>query len=585
MRQLLILAMLIACTGLIAEVGVNSFRHRSTCGALDDDLEYAFDPVDLYHFQGSKFFSSLNNIDSEDRLLMNSGGNSLLLGAATDDAFFENLKAAVLFTYYDNRYAQPFEYYADPYGEITQTGYGEGEYFWQSYFDNNDNGLYDTYQTMRQRFDSSGRQQGNSQFLVLNYALTERSALGFKIGQRNFGWSDTNASSTLLDFEEGSPSQDYHYTNESLADMDPSVPFFHDETLAQGDFGYGYSHSEYLSELGYTRYCENGEASLLWSFNYLKRKEFIDDSAYIIEREYHSDEGGEEDVIEYSADESQKQDESDGGIANRLSGRLRKTLIPGPDLRRSGYWSLGLGVGLRNLGADYSEKYRFQENVPQNNFEWTLEDYQVDGGILGLGFNGFLRLNYPLNENTFLGAGILYDHNRDKLTGDFDYKYTEIDTTFAGDDKDWVATAVSTSHSQGDVEELDCRGTLTVPVGLEYWFGKDRKWAMRVGTVFTQIYSTTNQSYQYTLIEPTLVQETDADDPDNPYSYNEDNTCLMESSSYKYKESTTDYCYGLCYQANDNLQIELMGMFDEYDINLWNTDFFRNLRFAFTVSF
>ena len=57
----------------------NSFRYLSTSGALDGDVEYAFDPLDLNYLSGTRFFSGLSNFSGNDKILMNSGDNYLLL--------------------------------------------------------------------------------------------------------------------------------------------------------------------------------------------------------------------------------------------------------------------------------------------------------------------------------------------------------------------------------------------------------------------------------------------------------------------------------------------------------------------------
>lgn len=587
MKRLFICCVLVYVFVLCGAQGINSFRFLSTGGGLDDEIEFVYDPLDLYYFNGLKFYSALNNFGAEDRLLANSGGNYLLLGTATDKAFLKNLKAAVLWRCHDEKSPLEFQCYPSPYEEYPVYDWGEAIYEWQSYFDNDGNGLYDHYHRLWQKFENYQRDKGKDFYLVLNYALSPEAVVGDKIGFSRSWGDDTFAHNSVLDYGWGDPSTEYFEEEYDLEDMDPGTEFFRGEFEGEGDF-----HSEYLdckfhNELGYMRTGGPWEYSARWLINILREKDSTLDQAWYAERDYYEQPVDGQDYYEYTEMESWDYETLESGVYNQLSARIRRFMIPDPDLRRAGYWSFGIGLGMRNLSSTYDEQYLYEENEPNyetRNIDGLLTE---DGSILGFDFFSQLRLNYPLNQHTILGTGLYYSWKSNKLTGDYDYTYWEQLTTYytGGDKADWVHRRTETSHSAGDYEEQYVSKSFRVPVGLEYWFSASRKWAMRVGSTFSWYSSAHNENYVPTLVEPTMIEDVDFDDQDNPSVSIDDNTYMVESHSSKASSSGTSFSYGLCYKASDQLQIELMYMFAASDLNLWNTDFFRQLRFAFTLGF
>lgn len=586
MKRLLFCCVLVYAFTLCGAQYLNSFRYLSTGGGLDDDIEYAYDPLDLYYFHGLKLYSALNNFNDDDRLLAGSGSNYLVLGAATDKAWLPKLKAAVLWRCYDDKTPLNFDCYPSPYDYYPTTDQGEAEYEWQSYFDSNENGLYDHHRRLWQKFENYEREKNKEAYLVLAYALSPLAVLGDKIGFSRSWGDDTYAHNSVLDFGWGDPSTQYFESENSLPDMDPGTPFYRHENEGEGDFDSDDLDCFFHNELGYMRTGGKWEYSGRWRINFLREKNSTLDRATETDRDYYEHPVDGQDYYEYKEQESWDYKSLDKGVYNQLSGRLRYFLVPDADLRRAGYWSCGLGLGMRNLTSAYDELYLYDEKDPSianSNEEGRLNE---KGTVLGFDFNGFLKLSYPLNQHTFLGTGMYYSWLNNKTKGDFDYLYTSQTTSFAGGDKeDWVHRHTETSHSAGDTEQQYNCQTFRVPVGLEYWFSASRKWAMRVGSAFTWSASTYNESYTPTLIEPTMVEDVNFDDQENPSVSIEDNTYLVESHNHQGSASSTQFSYGLCYKPSEQLQIEVMHMFSMSDLNLWNTDFFRQLSFAFTVGF
>ena len=264
---------------------------------------------------------------------------------------------------------------------------------------------------------------------------------------------------------------------------------------------------------------------------------------------------------------------------NQINGRIRYFLVSDDDPFHTGYISCGLGFGLKNLNVKQKELYNENEEDP---YYYSSKNFSASGDLTGINFSANTRLNYPLNNKTFIGTGLFYTLQNDDLKGDYTYQISKK-ASFFNYDGSWNYTINQISKSAGKVEQEETVKIFRAPVGLEYWFTNNMKWAMRFGTIFTHTVEIFKESFAPNLIEPTLTECTYANG--ETASQLNDNTSLKESHSTKYSTSKTDFSYGICFKANDNLQIDLLTMFDNNDLELWNTNFLRNLKLSFTVIF
>ncbi|MDP3114146.1 MAG: hypothetical protein Q8M98_05140 [Candidatus Cloacimonadaceae bacterium] len=571
MKRMLFIAIILTIFTVCCAQEINSFRHLSTSGALDDDLEYVFSPLDLYYLNGTKLFSNLSNFDANDQIFMTNGGNYLLLGAASDKALFQKLKAAFLFKYYVNKF--PLQIDCSPEPNIFTTSWGEVEYDWQSYYDTNNNGLYDRYRNITQKYKNLILDHGNETFLTLAYELTPKKILGYKIGYLKSLQSETYANSALLDFNYGAPTTDYYSRIMNLPDQDPTATEYNYELTREGDFNTEVSEHAIHNEFGYMQLGTKRELSCSYVFRYMKMENITDDQANRIEHN----------AIETTESESAYLKSAQDGLYNELSGRARFTLVPDQDRKKEGFVSFNLALGILNLDAIDNDLYQYEDYAPNSNHHTILENLRETGDISGLDLNTSVKFGYPLNKNTFFGTGLYYHFHKHTQDGDFNYSYSSIDTLFNTSGA-WNSIRKETSISSGKTKHVNSVSSIRIPVGLEYWFSTNQKWAMRFGSVFTQVVDIMNDSYRPTLIEPTLI-EIYYPNQTNPYVMLADNSYLVESHSIKTNTSATDFSYGLCYKANNNLQVELMSMFDQDNLDFWNTSFFRNLKLSFTISF
>lgn len=550
---------------------INSFRNLSTGGALDDDADLAFRTIDLNFLDGFRFFTNLSNFGGTDQILMNSGQNHLMIGAASDNVFIKNLKMAVLLKYYDNK--NPLSYMVNPEPGVNYLAFGETEYNYQAYEDNNGNNLYDYYVNIRQKYNKYTSSTGDESYLNLAYSLAPDKVLGLKVAELKSHSSHNYASNPIGNYSSGDPSYDFQMNVSNLPDMDPTVTEYEVDMTAKGDFSTKSNMDTFLADFAYMQALGNYEFTGKYTFRYISQDHETDDYASELQNM----------IVQSSESESYKYKDTSKGIHNLLSAGVRRNLIPQAKRKHAGFASLGLAVGFLNMEYDQSEIHA-NEDYQQNSHLWISEDKLVESGtIKGMDFMFSFKTNIPLNPQTFFGTGLFYKYGFKDMIGDYRYTYSAVDTTFniLGE---WNNAFKTSALSEGDVKHEASISTYSIPVGLEYWFTPNQKWAMRFGSIFTQTMQTENRSYKPTKIEPMLVENYYPNQTE-PDMYISDNTYLIESSSEKSRSSHTTYSYGLGYKASENLQIDLMGIFDQSDLEVWNTSFFRNLRLAFSIAF
>jgi len=549
----------------------NSFRYLSTSGALDGDVEYAFDPLDLNCLNGTRLYSGLSNFSGNDNIFMNSGDNYLLLGTSTDKTFLKKLKAALLFKYYDNEEPLTINCYPNPYDEYPTTDWGRVEYTWQNYSDTNGNELYDNYEYVHQKYENVDKNKGTDFSLVLSHPMGEKSVLGYKLCYLYSRESNTYAQDDILSILSSAPTLEYTSTTYTLPEMDPTVEEETSSSNILGDFDTKDTNSTFRNQLGYLTKLNAWEFSGTFTLDYLNNCLETEDSASEVTI-YNSD-------ISDKANAYRKNTNEENGMFNQINGRIRYFLVSDDDPFHTGYISCGLGFGLKNLNVKQKELYNENEEDP---YYYSSKNFSASGDLTGINFSANTRLNYPLNNKTFIGTGLFYTLQNDDLKGDYTYQIS-TKASFFNYDGSWNYTINQISKSAGKVEQEETVKIFRAPVGLEYWFTNNMKWAMRFGTIFTHTVEIFKESFAPNLIEPTLTECTYANG--ETASQLNDNTSLKESHSTKYSTSKTDFSYGICFKANDNLQIDLLTMFDNNDLELWNTNFIRNLKLSFTVIF
>ncbi|MCB5264851.1 MAG: hypothetical protein PHT37_07715 [Candidatus Cloacimonetes bacterium] len=573
MKQILIIIVVaILCLPLFGQE-INSFRNLSTAGVLDDDADLAFDTIELNYLNGTHIFSNLSNFSGTDKILSSSGSQHLLLGIASDKCFIDNFRRALLIKYYDYKTPGSIQYDSDLWGSMADA-MGEVDYTWQEYSNTNGNGLYDQYRILQQHIQNMDYSKGMDIYLNLAYELNKTNRLGFKLGILKSETGHTRNSTDLLGFAQDSPSTNYRNMLQTLPESDPSVMAYLAEDKKIGDFKTEQSFSNTLAELAYGRTMNTYDLRAALEFRLIDDKTTHDDTA--TEIEIRTNQPNSIEMESYLNKLGEK------GIHAAFSLGVRKNFSTAAERKNSAYIALGAGMGFQNLDITDNETMTMDYKTSGQFHEYGSFLMKQDGEKSGLEANVHLRINYPLNDKTYFGTGLRYHYSNSKQKGDFVYNMASTDSTFSSPNGAWSATETCTALISGKTEHNYDSTTFSVPVGLEYWFTNNQHWAFRLGSLFTQNISSVNELYQPKNVEPYTCVLVNANGA-VPYITYADNDYVIESKNQVTRSSSTSYCYGIGYKPSSNLQIDIMGVFDSSDTDLWNTDFFRNLRLAFSL--
>lgn len=571
MKRYTIPLILLLISGALFAQDINSFRNLGSAGALDGELEYAFNPADLNYLSGVHLFSGLSNLYAKDKLFDNSGENYLLLGVSTDRAFIRNLKAALLFKYVDSETPMQINYDGG-------TAFGNLEYRVDQYYDSNNNGLYDRHYSLYQKYRNVETENGSDLFLVLSKAFSPSFLMGYKLGLIQTQESGSAASFSGDYITEGDASGESIDIIENQPDMDPSVPVYKRVVKENAQYSNEFTQRKIQNQIVLNKTGKKWNLAAYYTLNLLQDERLIDDKLNLTRED--------DSVPRYDDMEEYFNQNKSNGMENNLYARVKREFIQNVDFQKTGFLALGIGVKHSFLKIDAKEKILEKEIDYNTAVERTqvifTDEHNYTADSNGLGFNADIKLNYPLNNSTIIGLGAFFEAGKSTQKGDYSVtdgfkRYNYIT------ESDWDYAALGSFKECGDIQIEQSSSKFTVPVGLEYWFTNNMKWALRCGSRFTRTMSIEKTMYAPTLIERARMEEIDSDG-NHTVSFATSES-VMENTTRKDIVNETELSYGLCFKANKNLKIELINMFEDTSSDIWNARFIRNLKLSFSLVF
>jgi hypothetical protein len=287
-----------------------------------------------------------------------------------------------------------------------------------------------------------------------------------------------------------------------------------------------------------------------------------------------------------------KTDENGGGVA--LGGSARYTFDEQDERKNDGFWKVGVSadfgsydyIGSASSQFSSTENYFDGLDTLDTDFVKTNSEHSstTDNGTKktsAFTING--RLNIPLDENVHFGIGASLNNSTSRRETDyteslndvFDYDYTDTDYN------DYLTTETSQLSANRNFEIL--RTIFACPAGIEYRTGKENKWSLRFGSIFTMTNQTINDAKQITGSEPHIT-ETEYSDGDIAIDI-DDNVYESTSEHTRTTSSSMVFTYGLGYNPMENLQIDVLGFLGTNDNSIIDASFYRNLRLSFTMKF
>lgn len=600
------------------DLELNSFRNQSTGGALFDDLDLVYDPVELSFIDSIRVYTNLSNLTSgEEEILNGVSDNMFLFGISGAIPMVKNLNSALLFAY--QNISLPGTVFLDVNrdGSTDIQDQGDLEDVFTQYQDTDGDGLFDVIENFRQAAHSN---YGSNIYTTIfnNSYKTGDMVLGARLSLAKSKMENSSLAYPLFGSpwplegaEEGDPSfersgdaqyigdgtqaesfsetGDFANSSElslfdiTLSAMTP-VDLMWGKTEARADLNYSKIKSQDMINALYTGQIQVNNynpdlVAFYWSelgfFNYPY-------SGYSLD-------------INESVGISEILETTDMGVGMSLKRVFRKA----SERRFDGYWRIG--AAFHRVSGDYNlnleNPFSGHEELPAYPDQYvagmdsTFSEYDMSFRIveedIGAISSNILSLNantqIPLGDRVVFGVGAYYLNT--STTRDAKYRFAfnlgesveVLDDTLTG--ADGVAT-LTASEAADHTYELGIT-RIAVPIGLEYAFSKDKKWKLRFGALFNYTKEVENDAYQVTDFEPEVIQ-----------LENGDGDIFIETGDVQYHSvsshtetiyTSTLYTYGLGYCPTKNLQIDLIGFFGNTFLSLLDTEFYRSLRLSFTI--
>jgi len=419
--------------------------------------------------------------------------------------------------------------------------------------------------------------------MVNNFYDMDKLKVGARISYIGSEYGQTTASRELeyAGIEVGKPTYGYihrHYEHGDITDT----------TYEMGDFNTVGNCRTWEFTLAFA-YVPNNDMEYRWD---IRLVDFVDKRAidehydYFFDNYPHTDSFVDNRSITEVVTGVESYDETD----IELFGRLRRYL-------NNGYFEASVGMTTIRGGVNVNVVDGFTKHTRWRPFYapgdslvieqlWYDSTYDVSiGNGVGLGFRVGGKMVVDFNKLTFgMGAYFTYSRYTENVQNKplirHIYSYEDHDFTMY-DDYTREETIIERSK-----EKMEQRtSTYTLPVGMEYRFGSNDRFRLRMGVIatFSSTMLKTTTSTVTPKIKKVYIDYKDPWRPDTTWTEKYDYHGRIETETTSYDQQVR-YMYGFGWQPMDNIQVDFIG-FLEGDGGLLDLTTYRNLRLSITFRF
>lgn len=583
---------------------VVSFRSKALGEVINDNLDLIYDPIELKFVSGIRLYTNLSNLTStNEKMFDNYADNEFLAGLSFKNAFIENLCNSILIRFQNSKTSNHITLDPDLSGPLTPIEhYGIYSDEYTSYIDSWPyDGIYDIKTMISQT--KSNFTDDNSYAFILNNTLTyNKFTIGLRLS-KSHAVNDFNTSSYPLG------------SGQSVL-----------STVLSNTPDFSLSHSTYIIENNYVNdsWSENGDFLTSFKNSYftfdgafmmpyilpqIGNVELRFDAGYWIENhlEKISDRyNGRIDHFQLSLaeyDSSYQESDKYNDLTERTGGTFRfgadfkKVFNPQAERKNDGYWQVGVNFYLsfydysdnlenyftsRNYFFDGLDTLQTDDETKISELNSTKDTGDENVSVYAIGG----KTNIPLSEKVYFGIGGLYRFSRIKRETNYrdsileKAEYTQIDSVNSNN----FVTTVSAEETADRTWQRDVVDLL-IPVGIEYKFTNNKKWAIRFGAIFQYRNEVINDAKQITNSIPQVRITEWGDGTIDIGDIPQENYYESTTSQTKTTTSTTTYTYGLGFTPTKSLQIDLLGFFGKTNNSILDSQFYRNLRLSFSIRF
>jgi hypothetical protein len=606
-KMLILIIFIFSCTAVLAQ-GFQpvlfgnpvSFRSQALGGAIFDDLDLVYDPIELRFVDGVRIYTNLSNLTStEEQVLNNISDNEFLFGASWKNRFTFDLWTSFLVRYQKSRFSNPVSINSDLTGGNDLFGEGNLSNVYAAFLDTSfpPDGLYDIKQTISQ--EKTNFSNARMQTLILNNSLL---LSDLTVGLQLVFGKESDELTTASGIYGRGPVFGAFFG-------DPSASLKYDRFQVQENLFKDYSQNvagnfSTSSEHNFTHIY----LSFMKPFNlFTDSLELRADLGYLkesfksnINDQYSgSVENFEQDIPDYLDRYSEtealgvKQEDDGNGFLVGIS--AKKVFKKAPERKNDGFWRVRLGFNRNGFDYTYNDENPFrsedkffdgtdtlfvdenhsftEDNTVSDNGDGTYKQYFASGLV-----------NLPLGERVSVGIGVLFSSADVNRTTEYVESFSSVEDFERVDDtltfNDFQTTITEGKSAKRTFESRDY--LFRFPVGIEYKFTKNKKWSLRFGSIFTYNRIEESDALEITDSRP-LVNTIEYGDGTVEETIN-DNISESVSSHRKEAQSQTTFVYGLGFTPTDNLQIDLLGFLGTTaGEQILDTEFYRKLRISFTL--
>ena len=579
-------------TSLIHSQDLVSYRGLALGNIIADDLDLIYDPIELQFVEGVRVYTNLSNATSgEEKLFGNFSDDQFLFGISAEGPFLNFIHHSFLIKFQKSEIPNSISIDSDLDGYNDSYGTGSLTNEYNAFYDSNGDGIFDLRQIISQNKSDITKNDDYSFILNNSFELWFFS-MGVKLSVGNFENSGNrssvslgSANSVLLGANVGDPTFEKSLSNFLLDIGENNFAL-----TENGDFQ-TINKSNY-SRIDMSGMFEIGDFEIRGDASFSSDKNVSKiNNMYSGQYEYFQNDSIDYEDF-YSESDSYLSLTEEGGSTIGYGGSLKYIFNYQDERKNDGFWKIGFSMGLGTFDYDASILLNYFNNESRYNVSFYDENIEAETdnsteisdkgtkSITSYALNS--SLNIPINDDVHFGIGAIVSHNEtsritlynEEINNDLENAFTDT----AIDNYTITENYALVADRNHDVSETK----YILPTGLEYRLGQQNQFSLRVGSIFQLSSLAIKDSKEIKESDPfTWIKEYSDGTKEQ---YKDDDIYESTSEVSKTTISSTVFTYGFGFNPMNNLQIDLLGVFNS-DTSVLDTDFYKSLQISFTLKF
>ena len=580
-------------TSLIHSQNLVSYRGLALGNIIADDLDLIYDPIELQFVEGVRVYTNLSNAtNGEEKLFGNFSDDQFLFGISAEGPFLNFIHHSFLIKFQKSEIPNSISIDSDLDGYNDSYGTGSLTNEYNAFYDSNGDGIFDLRQINSQNKSDITKNDDYSFILNNSFELWFFS-MGVKLSVGDFESSGNtssvplgSANSVLLGSNIGNPTFEKSLSSFLLDIGEGENNFLLTEN---GDFQT--INKSNFSRIDVSGMFEIGDFEIRGDASFSSDKNVSEiNNMYSGQYEYFQNDSIDYEDF-YSESDSYLSLTEEGGSTIGYGGSLKYIFNYQDERKNDGFWKIGFSMGLGTFDYDasilsnFNNEARYNGSFYDENIEVSTDNSNeiTDKGTKSITLYALnSSLSIPINDDAHFGIGASVSHNE---TSRITLYNEEINNRLVNAFTDTAMDNYTITENYSLVADRDHDVSETryiLPTGLEYRLGQQNQFSLRVGSIFQLSSLTIKDTKEINASEPFTRIKEYSDGTQELYMDDD----IYESTSEESKTtiSSTVFTYGFGFNPMNNLQIDLLGVFNS-DASVLDTDFYKSLQISFTLKF